>query len=33
MTGFSTHSYFSRAFKKQFGVAPSEYAAKEKAEN
>ena len=33
MTGFSTHSYFSRAFKKQFGVVPSEYAAKEKAEN
>ena len=25
MTGFSTHSYFSKAFKKQFGIAPSEY--------
>ena len=28
LTGFSTHSYFSKAFKKQFGIAPSEYAAK-----
>lgn len=25
ITGFSTHSYFSKAFKKQFGVPPNEY--------
>jgi AraC-like DNA-binding protein len=29
IVGFEDHSYFSKSFKKHFGVAPSEYLQKE----